>query len=306
MKYLKRFNEELQPWTYTQASKKLRDIGHTNRASRLEEWADKRRKDDEIKAARADKERLSKTPSFHLKIFKDRWDKGRIHADEPYLEGNFFIDIYYESDLFYDNEALYEFEISDKNQIQFPFAIGIMPADEETQEKFDKEKWECVYRNKIWPVNLYISLNSNNTRIQDGNSKIFWEEREDGTVLFSDRKEAMRFKIFFLESFNSNSDNQFGEACRSVEKQIKDMIEQLDKKDNYYWQSIPMLNGKPQYDKVPRDLEGNLPEIKKLYGTNNNEYYFPFGNRESNLKQIDMKYFQDAIRRMSINSLYRD
>lgn len=306
MKHLKRFNEELEPYTYTQASKKLRDIGHSNRASRLEEWADKRRKDEEIKALREDRERLAKTPAFKMKLFSDKWNREkrqRDYADVPYLEGNFFIDIYYESDWMYDGEEYFEFEKDDKYQIQFPFSIGLMPADEETQEKFDKEKWESVWRNKIWPVYFYIRLNDNKTNVKDGNSKVFWEEREDGTILFSDRREAIKFKRFVSESFNVSSDNQFGKACKDVENDIEKMIDKFNNREQYYLQQVKILNGVPQYDDIPRDPDGNMPEIKTIY---NREHYWPFGNKESNLKQIDMKYFQNAIRRMSINSLYRD
>ena len=309
MKHLKRFNEELQPYTYTQASKKLREIGHTNRASRLEEWAAKRRKDDENKAIQQMKEELSQTPSFRMKFFRDRWNNGRVLATEPYLEGNFYLDLLYESDWMSDSEDFYEYELDDKSRIQFPFSVGLMPADEETQEKFNGQEFEYVWRNMIWPIYLYIRLNDNKTTVKEGNSKVFWEEREDGTILFADRREAMKFKRFLFESINS--DNRFGKQFKEVDKHIKEMIVKFESKDRYYWQQAPMKNGQVDIEKLSeRDIEGNVMEIVDgsdigiSYGKN--KYYWYFGNKESNMKQIDMKQFENAIGKMSINSLYRD
>lgn len=72
-----------------------------------------------------------------------------------------------------------------------------------------------------------------------------------------------------------------------------------------------MKNGQVDMERMPaRDIEGNVIEIVDgsdigiKYGQN--KYYWYFGNKESNLKQIDMNQFENAIRKMSINSLYRD
>ena len=48
MKYLKKFNEELKPRTYLSAAKKLKAIGHTDRAKALEDWAEETEKRGEI------------------------------------------------------------------------------------------------------------------------------------------------------------------------------------------------------------------------------------------------------------------
>lgn len=41
MKYLKKFNEELSPSTYSRAAMKLKKLGHTDRANKLYDWSDK-------------------------------------------------------------------------------------------------------------------------------------------------------------------------------------------------------------------------------------------------------------------------
>ena len=309
MRHLKRFNEELEPSTYTKASKKLREMGHSNRAAQLDSWSIKRRQDEENKAIQRMKDALSQTPSFRMKFFRDRWNNGRVLATEPYFEGNFYLDLLYESDWMYDSEDFLEYELDDKNQIQFPFSVGLMPADEETQEKFNGQEFEYVWRNMIWPIYLYIRLNDSKTTVKEGNSKVFWEEREDGTILFADRREAMKFKRFLFESINS--DNKFGKQFKEVDAQIKRMIDSFESKDRYYWQRAPMKNGQVDMERIPaRDIEGNVIEIVDgsdigiKYGQD--KYYWYFGNKESNLKQIDMKQFENAIRKMSINSLYRD
>jgi len=309
MRHLKRFNEELEPSTYTRASKKLREMGHSNRAAQLDSWYIKRLKDEENKAIQRMRDTLSQTPPFRMKFFRDRWNNGRVLAAEPYFEGNFYLDLLYESDWMYDSEDFLEYELDDKNQIQFPFSIGLMPADEETQEKFNGQEFEYVWRNMIWPIYLYIRLNDSKTTVKEGNSKVFWEEREDGTILFADRREAMKFKRLLFESINS--DNQFGKQFKKVDRQIKEMIDKFESKDRYYWQKAPIKNGEVDFEKIPnRNLEGDMIEIADSsdigISYNKNKYYWYFGNKESNLKQIDMKQFENAIRKMSINSLYRD
>ena len=315
MKYLKRFNEELKPWTYTQASKKLRDIGHVNRASRLEEWADKRKKDEEKKALADKIAKLEKTPAFSMKFFHDRWNsqkRQRDYGEMPFLEGNFYIEFYFEEDFMWDSEEIYEYLQDRTSALQFTFAIGLFPADEETQKVFDEVTKEDnndypyvgdVWRNTIWPVNFTIRLNDGNTLIEQGKSTTFWEERESAKPLFADRREAMKFKRFLISSLNGG-DNHFSEAFNDVKEFFKKVIEKYNEKDIYFYsRTFDGNKGKEGYNSEGVPLGISDGNIKQQYGR---AYYWDFGDKECNLKESDYQYFEKAVRRMSINNLYRD
>ena len=48
MKYLKRFNEELNSSTYNSAARKLTKLGHTDRAAELKSWAQETERKEEL------------------------------------------------------------------------------------------------------------------------------------------------------------------------------------------------------------------------------------------------------------------
>jgi hypothetical protein len=297
MKYLKRFNEELEPYTYRKASDKLRRMGHSSRADRLSDWSNKRQEDENIKFIQRKKSELSNTPSFHMKFFADSWPD---HATEPYFEGNFFVDFVFDYDTMINDEDILNFEMNDTATIQFPILIGLMPSDDETKNNLENSNID-VHREMIWPINFCIRLNSN-SKIEDKKSSIFWDESNDGVVIFSDRKEAFKFRKFLLESFNS--DNRFGKMIKEIENFIKDHISKFESRDKYYWKSIPRINGVYQYHNVPKNENG---ESEILTDKNGLEYYWPFGDKkESNLRQIDMIYIKEALKKLPINNLYRD
>jgi hypothetical protein len=304
MKYLKKFNEELKPYTYRKAAAALKKMGHSRRASALTEWEEETRKREAIKARNKLKAKLEKTPPFSMKIFRDKWNsstKSRDFSQDPYLEGNFYLGAYFEEEWAYDGEYFVEYEQDNKSTMQFSFGLSLFPADEETQLKFDKEEWEHEWNNQIWPVNFTIRLNNDRhghkTTLDQEKSALFWEEREDGTCLFSSRSEAMKFKRYLIYSL-SGVDNDFSEAFSGVKSIISNVIKRYNDKDDFYW------------IRVPKNVVGNGIvfdrddyEIKKIH---NNDYYWPFGDKECNLKESDYNYFEKAIKRMSLNNLYRD
>lgn len=40
MKFIKKFNEELNPSTYRSAARKLKKLGHEKRSDRIEKWTE--------------------------------------------------------------------------------------------------------------------------------------------------------------------------------------------------------------------------------------------------------------------------
>lgn len=300
MKYLKRFNEELNSYTYTKAANALKKMGHDRRSSVLTKWGEETKKREKIKAANELRAKLEKTPPFSMKIFRDKWNsstKSRDFSQDPYLEGNFYLGAYFEEDWAYDGEYFMEYEQDNKSTIQFSFGLSLFPADEETQLKFDKEEWENEWNNQIWPVNFTIRLNNDKTTLDQEKSAFFWEEREDGNFLFSSRSEAMKFKRYLIYSL-SGVDNDFSEAFSGVKSIISNMIERYNDKDGYYLTRVPknVVGNGIVFDRDDYEI------IKK----GNFEYYWPFGDKECNLKESDYNYFEKAIKRMGLNNLYRD
>lgn len=313
MKYLKRFNEELKPWTYTQASKKLRDIGHTSRASRLEEWADKRRKDEENKQLKAKLERLEKAPSFRMVFYHDKWNrelKKREYSQSPFLEGNFYLDAYFEIDWLWEGDDLFEYLHDRTTSLQFTLNIGIFPADEETQKKFDEVTKEDavpylgdVYQNTIWPINFTIRLNNDNTLIEQGKSSTYWEERESGNLLFSDRREAMKFKRLLVSSLNGG-DNVFSKSFEDVRDFFKNLVSGYNNKDDVFYVNARSANkNREGYGPEGVPIEVSQDDIKEKHSR---ILYWPYGDKECNIKESDYQYFEKSIRSMSVNNLYRD
>ena len=293
MKYLKKFNEELKPYTYRKAAAALKKMGHSRRASALTEWEEETKKREEIKARNELKAKLEKTPPFSMKFFRDKWNsstRSRDFGQEPFFEGNFYIGGYFEEDWASDDESWEEYERDNTSTIQFSFGISIFPADEETQLRFEQEEWDNIWRNQAWPVNFTIRLNDGKTTLDQEKSETFWEEREDGVCLFSNRSEAMKFKRFLISSL-SGGDDDFSKSFKDVKSFISNKIKSYNDKDNYYWTRVPSAGVPDHY------------EIKKIY---NNDYYWSFGDKECNLKESDYNYFEKAIKRMSLNNLYRD
>ena len=213
MKYLKKFNEELKPHIYRNAAGELKKIGHTRRSNELEKWADKVQLDLDNLEYKETYDRLSKYPSFELELRNDKWDrdsKSYKFADDASIKGNFYLDASFEEDMFTDQ---YRDWLGDPQYgISLFFSIGIFPADDETRIKFDKldkegglseETWNGMY----WPCWMGV-------RIADGSGlkvgSIFWDMRTNETLLFSNRKEAFKFKKLISDAIDCK--NKFGES----------------------------------------------------------------------------------------------
>jgi hypothetical protein len=308
MKYLKRFNEELKPVTYRQASEKLKKIGHLSRASRLEEWADKRIKDEDNKQIKDKLDKLEKTPSFRMKFFIDEWNsqtRKKDYVETPFLEGNFYLDVYFEDSYIWDSEEIYHYIEDKTSTIQLTLSIGLFPSDKETQINFNNadEKYDLnIYKNTTWPIQFTIRLNDNGTLIEQEKSSTYWEERDLGMALFSDRKEAMKFKRFLISSLNGN--NHFKSAFNDIKETFEKIVKLYnDKDDMFYIPAKDSDKNKEGYTSYGVPVGVDHDNIKEKYGR---IYYWPYGEKECSLKESDYQYFEKAIKRMSINNLYRD
>ena len=152
MRYLVKFNE-LKSSTYKSAATKLKGLGHERRAGEIEKWiktAEERERIQRIKDTRA---KWAHTGVFRCSILEQRSERtgqdvvrrfvdptndytidgNKVGSGGPIqMTGNFHIAIFSDDDMFYDR--LHDY-VSD-NDMYVNFTVGIVPADDETEEWF--------------------------------------------------------------------------------------------------------------------------------------------------------------------------
>jgi hypothetical protein len=198
MKYLKRFNEELKPSTYSRAAMKLKKLGHDSRAKELEDWSDKRRIDEGLLLWKENVKRFSKFGKFKLNIKNPKTDEK--------LTGDFYLDLILDRDSF--GESLPDF-INDKKG-SFWIAGGIIPVDEETLNKCMEilPDPDDLHNGFFWglSLSLYFIIESNtiefnNYELNDYDSSL------SGNVSIADRASANRLKTLLKNMFSKKDYN---------------------------------------------------------------------------------------------------
>jgi hypothetical protein len=180
MKYLKSFNERLNPATYSRAAKKLRDKGHAGRADQLVSWGDKIRKDKYIEDWKKNIEEYSPFGTFKM-VIKNK-DKS--------VEGDFYMQIVFDIDCFED-----VYHNRDNNKIFFSFLTNIIPSTDELLKKC-KEVSNDFFGSYTSYTSYSVFINS---ELNDSGIIRFtgFEIDFDGhptEIFFSDRASAGRFK----------------------------------------------------------------------------------------------------------------
>ena len=234
MKYLKRFNEELNVSTYKSAADKLTSMGHKRRGSEMLDYSTQREKEEERMRLQETRDEMSRFEPFNLIINKEKTGKFYI-LPSPQLD--WFKDMLYD---WVDDGMEYG--------CQLPFEFSIMEADEETEETFkdfdwSTEKWIGV----TYPNRMYLSITGANSPAFDSyDSDIFH---------FATRADAMRFKKMFVDLLEEKNDwynkkwNPNGVVSRikevvspeyvsnlieknAVEAEVKDKLEEAERLRN--------------------------------------------------------------------------
>lgn len=218
MKYLRLFNEELMPSTYINAANKLKNYKHHGRASELENWASIVRDREHNRKIKELKEKLSKRGTFTCSIYSN--------IDDIFT-GNFYIDFDVDEYSFLDNisyafmsksesdEYLYE------HNIGIPIWVGFMPADDETAKGLQGLGLSDshLYINSsglIYSMSIDLGLTTVSTTITIDKKRCTYFNPEKsylgfGTqdayeVLFSDRRNAIKFKRLFIDMITNKSE----------------------------------------------------------------------------------------------------
>jgi len=211
MKYLKRFNEELRPRTYLSAAKKLKDIGHTDRANTLKDWAEETEKREDMTKW---KERLQEySPFGTYKVNVVNPESGEKFTADFALDINF-------DELSFEDSFEYEKEKDPNNVsgVSIFFFVGLIPTSEEVIRKCEEIMPESEFGNGMfWGMSCGIDFKVQSGEvILDKFTLDDYDENLSGNVSFADRASANKFRTL-LKNIFSNPELNYPSGYTDVE-----------------------------------------------------------------------------------------
>lgn len=285
MRYLKRFNEELKATTYRSAGDKFTKIGHKRRGAELLDYATQ-------VELREKSQKLSQAQSVNKEfgLFDITMTRGYGSNKKDVFSGKFYLQMCLESDWFKDQRNDWLYEGMDWSMgIAMEFAI--IPADDETLKMLEtSEDGDIVYfrNNSMWGDYRYWTNRLWLTLCDKGGIPLFragaggFEDRDSFTFYFNSRAEAMKFRNLLANTLEGKA-NWGSWNERTIADQLKEVII-LDEED---WRKKLMDNYLPgredEYDLTNPDTWPKNPFTEDTY-----------------------KGAVDAVKRMSVNGLYRD
>ena len=212
MKYLKKFNE-LKSQTYTKAAKALQSLGHTRRAAAMTDYVATVEEKERIQRIKDRKESYAHTGVFKASIVFEKWEGTHPNRTLTYVSplkereiegemtGNFHLAVWCDSDMYFDR--LWDYKNGD-NEMWLNFTLGMVAADEETEEWFNTEdrgvkQWDFYWDGVYTPNRPYVKLTNAAGNFDPqpmGN-----ENWEDDKFVFEGRAEAMKFRKFMIDLF---------------------------------------------------------------------------------------------------------
>jgi hypothetical protein len=252
MKYLKKFNE-LKSQTYTKAAKALQSLGHTRRAAAMTDYVATVEEKERLQRIKDKQAEYANTGVFRASIVFEKWEgtnpNRTLKYESPLKErgiegemtGNFHLAVWCDDDMFHDR--LWDY-VGGDNEIWLSFTLGMVAADEETEEWFNTEdrgvkKWDFYWDGIYTPNRPFVKLTNavgNFDPQPMGN-----ENWENDRFVFEGRAEAMKFRKFMIDLFEGRVEMPYNPVA-TVKK------------------SIAVL---PTFDKVQavrRILTNNLPD----------------------------------------------
>ena len=254
MKYLKKFNE-LKSQTYTKAAKALQSLGHTRRAAAMTDYVATVEEKERIQKIKDKKESYAHTGVFRASIVFEKWEGTNPNRTLTYVSplkergiegemtGNFHLAVWCDDDIFEDR--LWDY-VGGHNEIWLNFTLGMIAADEETEEWFNTEdrgvkKWDFYWDGGYTPNRPYVMLTNAAGNFDPqpmGN-----ENWENDRFVFEGRAEVMKFRKFMIDVFEGSI-----QMPNNLVANVKKSIASL-----------------PTFDKVvavKRILSNNLPDIR--------------------------------------------
>jgi len=215
MKYLKKFNE-LKSQTYTKAAKALQSLGHTRRAAAMTDYVATVQEKERIQRIKDKKESYAHTGVFRASIVFEKWEGTNPNRTLTYVSplkerdiegemtGNFHLAVWCDEDMFQDR--LWDY-VGGENDIWLNFTLGMIAADEETEEWFNTEdrgvkKWDFYWDGVYTPNRPFVKLTNAAGNFDPqpmGN-----ENWENDRFVFEGRAEAMKFRKFMIDVFEGS------------------------------------------------------------------------------------------------------
>lgn len=252
MKYLKKFNE-LKSETYKKAAKALQSLGHTRRAAAMTDYVATVEEKERIQRIKDKKESYAHTGVFKASIVFEKWEGTHPNRTLTYVSplkergiegemtGNFHLALWCDEDMFQDR--LWDY-VGGENDVWMNFTLGMVAADDETEEWFNTEdrgvkKWDFYWDGVYTPNRPYVKLTNAAGNFDPqpmGN-----ENWENDSFVFEGRAEAMKFRKFMIDLFEGRIQMPY-DPVNTVKK---------------------LLASLPTFDKVQaarRILANNLPD----------------------------------------------
>jgi len=206
MRHLKRFNEELDPWTYRKAAKKIRAIVKDKPLYAKRRWAGNA----EVLADELDKhsknvELVSQLEKWEKKV-QDMSKFGEFeitlsNEEENEFTGTFYLEVCPNlEDL---TEFWHDYEPENRD-IEFPFAVGLIPKNREDIQVI-KDLFDLDFSNSFfWGFWIYVKYKVENSSLKFGGLTIYPYEPENYSVIIN-RKSANALKRLFVSLFDPST-----------------------------------------------------------------------------------------------------
>lgn len=217
MKWIKTY-EELKPETYDSAADKLSKLGHKKRPSELKSWSDNIKKRNLI-------ESIKTIGDFEIEVGTGSW--GSKSYNDTKKVGQFYIYLNFDKDDLYNQMRDWKEHGTD---CWLPLDIALYPINEESKKILDSFS-EIYYNDKIgvyfvsrfwFNISQSYSVVSDKQlydfgikkpiNIEDLKNDIFptglidIDDTHDVSILFINRKNAIKFKKSLIDIFNGNVD----------------------------------------------------------------------------------------------------
>lgn len=211
MKYLKRFNEELNPMTYRRAAKKLDDIIKSTPSMAMA--IDAKRRSDDLKKHSLDIEK---------KQYYELWKKqnkyfGEFGEFDFIIDGSnepFYIVLVPEIDSTIESWEDYQ----DKKSCYLSFAVGLIPVDDEQYQRLIRRY--DAYNGFIWGFWAVINYDIINSEVQFKGIDLDIYEIDD--IQVGNRKTANKLKKLLIDIL---SDKEFYPSGHTDVDNMYDKIE---------------------------------------------------------------------------------
>lgn len=199
MKHLKKFNEELEPSTYLTASRKLKKLGHERRAKSLEDWG------------RAAEKRVS-MEKWKKKIQEySPWGKATFKfmlGKKEVFRGDFYLIFTFDDYAHFDSIPYLKETSKGYFSFNINFALGLIPADEETLQKCISKFPDPYFGNGFFWGN-WVNINYKVENEKLSFSGVSYNPYDEGQTLSSelvDRRGALTLKKSLMACLDEDVD----------------------------------------------------------------------------------------------------